>query len=76
MAVGDGGPLLQEVVGAARVAAERPVVALAALGRVAEELPDLLRGGADDEPLLLPALPPEQLLPPLIRTLSATMDVH
>jgi hypothetical protein len=74
MAVGDGGPLLQEVVGVTGVAAERgerPVVALAALGRLAAQLPDLLLGGADDEPLLLP-FPPEQLLQPLLRSLSAT----
>jgi hypothetical protein len=72
VAVGDPGPLVQEAVRPARRRlAERPVLAVAALGRVAPELADLLLRGAKDDPLLLPA---EQLLKLVARGLRTYLQ--
>lgn len=70
VAVGEPGPLLQDVEGAARRLAERrqrPVRAVAALRRVAPQLPHLLLRRADDHPLVLL---PQQLLQLLLRNLN------
>jgi len=63
--VADAGPLVQEAVGAVRLAERRqgPVRAVAALRGVALQLTDLLLRGAHDNPLVLPALPEQPLQP-------------